>query len=357
MSKVATLITVVREMKLTLNFRKVKREISAVLNEEPLWKDLPRKSYRQRRKENIRWYLKHKEACIYYNSYGFDIVDFRDQEAYLPYRQFRIERYLEDYPKSIYQNKLCVLRDKVLFAAYFGDVLGEAYVVKTLGKLNEDGRVAVARSSKTVGLEEFLANRSQDVFVKKLYGECGDGCYLVRSGEDVQTILREAKGSAYILQNRVEQHEEINRVNPSCINTIRIITIVGKKSHEPHVFAHYMRVGCNAINDNRATGGVGVAITDDGYMQKYGVGHHKVEAIHSVTGHVYEGTKIPYWDEVKDLVVKAHRAIPEVVSIGWDVAITPNGPVLIEGNDNWEISRAQDSAGGLKKRWYELHES
>jgi hypothetical protein len=34
--------------------------------------------------------------------------------------------------------------------------------------------------------------------------------------------------------------------------------------------------------------------------------------------------------------------------IGWDIAITPDGPVFIEGNDNPEISGLQTVNGGLK---------
>ena len=32
------------------------------------------------------------------------------------------------------------------------------------------------------------------------------------------------------------------------------------------------------------------------------------------------------------MVKKASKIIPEVKYIGWDVAITPDGPVIIEGN-------------------------
>ena len=36
------------------------------------------------------------------------------------------------------------------------------------------------------------------------------------------------------------------------------------------------------------------------------------------------------------------------------IVITPNGPVILEGNDDWEIGGPQDTSGGLKKRWIEL---
>ena len=273
----------------------------------------------------------------------------------MTYRQFRIERNLEDYPSSLYNNNLCILRDKILFSAYFGEVLGKQYVIETKGKIEANGDFYNFETKTKEDFYKFLSKRTKDTFIKKLNGECGDGVYLIKSGKSIPDLLEQIKGSEYIVQDRVEQHEDVNAINPSCINTIRIITIIGRKSKMPNVFSQYMRVGCNSINDNRATGGVGVGITDDGYMKKYGVGHHKVETSHSITKKIYENTEIPFWNEVKDLVTKAHKFISEIPTIGWDVAITPNGPILLEGNDNWEISGAQDSNGGLKDKWYELH--
>ena len=47
------------------------------------------------------------------------------------------------------------------------------------------------------------------------------------------------------------------------------------------------------------------------------------------------------------MVVELHKVMFRSHSIGWDVAITENGPVIIEGNDRWEISLIQAVHGGL----------
>ena len=41
---------------------------------------------------------------------------------------------------------------------------------------------------------------------------------------------------------------------------------------------------------------------------------------------------MPCWPELAALALKAHRLVPERVIIGWDMAITPEGPSLLEGN-------------------------
>jgi hypothetical protein len=53
---------------------------------------------------------------------------------------------------------------------------------------------------------------------------------------------------------------------------------------------------------------------------------------HPVTGAAVTGRIVPCWPELAALAVKAHRLVPERVMIGWDMAITPDGPALLEGN-------------------------
>lgn len=53
---------------------------------------------------------------------------------------------------------------------------------------------------------------------------------------------------------------------------------------------------------------------------------------HPVTGAQVTGRIVPCWPELAALALKAHRLVPERVIIGWDMAITPDGPSLLEGN-------------------------
>lgn len=53
---------------------------------------------------------------------------------------------------------------------------------------------------------------------------------------------------------------------------------------------------------------------------------------HPVTGAQVTGRIVPFWRELAEAAVKAHAMVPERVMIGWDVAVTADGPVLLEGN-------------------------
>lgn len=342
------------------------------LREESFFPELERKSYGKRLFENIAWYFRHGEINPYYNSYGFDVVGLRDSQRYLPYRRFRIERNNANlFLHTPYgYNRVCILRDKVLFSAYIAKTLGAQYVPGDVGRLTPEGMVmtwSAENITSTETLESFLKKFSGDLFIKKLTGECGEGCYLLESLSPGQTTLqvngsslsmeefsRQTAGSEYIIQQRIPQHERLSSLNPSCVNTIRIITIVGKHSHTPRIFAHFLRLGVNTIMDNRATGGIAVLIDESGVLRGKGFGHHFVCDRHPTTGALLDGYALPFWPEVQELVIKAHNALKDIPSIGWDVAITPDGPILLEGNDNWELCGVQDTAGGIKSRWYEL---
>ena len=52
----------------------------------------------------------------------------------------------------------------------------------------------------------------------------------------------------------------------------------------------------------------------------------------SVTHVKVDGFKIPYWNEIKKMCLEASKVNDNVNVVGWDVGITDDGPVIIEGN-------------------------
>ena len=45
-------------------------------------------------------------------------------------------------------------------------------------------------------------------------------------------------------------------------------------------------------------------------------------------------TNIPEWEKVKEIALEAHRLLAGIPVIGWDIAVTDTGPVILEGNHN-----------------------
>jgi Sugar-transfer associated ATP-grasp len=58
---------------------------------------------------------------------------------------------------------------------------------------------------------------------------------------------------------------------------------------------------------------------------------------HPVTGQAVEGRFLVAWPEIQALAVAAHQAFAHRTLIGWDIAWTPDGPVLLEGNNSLDV--------------------
>ena len=104
---------------------------------------------------------------------------------------------------------------------------------------------------------------------------------------------------------------------------------------DPQLFFCSVRVGNGSkVVDNFHSGGMSAVVDcETGLvtaeaMDKEGIRYE----CHPRTGTRFEGFQIPCWEQVKEMVKDACRQPPEMPVIGWDVAITEEGPLLIEGN-------------------------
>lgn len=57
------------------------------------------------------------------------------------------------------------------------------------------------------------------------------------------------------------------------------------------------------------------------------------------------GQRLPDWNDALQLCLRAHTLLSELTAIGWDVAVTPAGAVLIEGNFGWRVGVLQMLSG------------
>ena len=126
------------------------------------------------------------------------------------------------------------------------------------------------------------------------------------------------------------------------------------------MFAAFLRVGNDneTFVDNRAKGSLAVGVDlNTGCLMKCGFPHEKFgtkETVHRLSGIRFEGYQLPFWKETVSLLTDAHRQFPDIATIGWDVTMTDERPLIVEANDCWEISGPQDTYGGLKERWNRL---
>lgn len=183
-------------------------------------------------------------------------------------------------------------------------------------------------------LDAFLQRNS--VFMQKpLDGIGGHGVKKIHS----ENIDNTKEYFDYLVQNRlfieqyVIQHDKMSELCSRSVNTVRIMT--SSTSGTPEIIFAGLRVGNGSCDiDNFHGGGMGVMINlETGELIGEAIDKELNHfAQHPVSGVKFDGYQLPYWNEVKNMCLEAALIEPRIMVIGWDVAITTDGPVFIEAN-------------------------
>ena len=171
-----------------------------------------------------------------------------------------------------------------------------------------------------------------------------EGNYLVNGS--VCSALPEVS-SELVVEQIVQNHADLACLHLPSLNTLRINTI-RKHDGTIDILWSCLRMGTKGRPvDNLFGGGVMIKVnTKTGQLDKMDTYKN---TSHPDTLIIYESVTIPYWEEVLNLARAAHMAAGDFLSIGWDIAVTPNGPVLIEANIFFGIGPQQTFVGGIRK--------
>lgn len=324
--------------------------------------------------ESLVWCFKYKEICRYYFLYGLDLKE-RNPKDYVAYTEFRVLRNIINFRhrenlQTLYTfNYLVLARDKFVFYQYCKS-LGMPYP-QTIGLVSKGDVSWYDGERMEFSPLESIKEKTFDAFCKEVNGESGKGafCLKVMDGklfdrEDEISLeeIRKRFGSAtFIIQEKLKNHPDIDAVYNKSLNTIKLITFLNDDG-TVDFFDSVMRFGAGGnFVDNASRGGVFVGIEEDGTLQE--VGYHEpgikrnlvVPGVHPDTGVRFGGMKIPYWEELLETAKRFHKFFYGIPSIGWDVAITPNGFVFTETGEDWEIPVYQVTHGGLHNKYYQTH--
>ena len=227
---------------------------------------------------------------------------------------------------------------------------------------NKSIEINSARDFKMLLEEVFKQYPSYDsLMIKKTYWSYGGAkifkIYADEIAKETNTInelYSEVIKSGFLFQETIKQHPDLNVLNPSCLNTIRFDTFIDPDG-KIEIMSGYMRMSINNLCvDNSSSGGcyVGLDINTgklkrEAYLDFRHSGV-KVLFAHPVTNVVFENFAIPFFPEAKELVIRTASYMPGLRIVGWDVGIGETGPVLIEGNSDYEITGNDIADGGYR---------
>lgn len=267
--------------------------------------------------------------------YGFENSRKSKRDLYLSQRmkdQIMISCY-----GSNWREKLNVLKDKYVFYSYMRDFFNRdvIYIKEQADRLS------------------FLAfcRRNRQIFAKLNRGNCGNGArsYTIVDDKQANTIFDELIGSGeWIVEELIKQAPEIAVFNPSSINTVRFPSF--KKNGVVTSVYPCMRFGrAGSIVDNAGQGGVFVSIEcesgvimSDAYDEK-----GKFFSVHPDSNVPFRGFRVPQWESLKELVTKAHLALPDdQVYVAFDFALSESGWCIVEGNwGDWILQQVSLQRG------------
>lgn len=222
--------------------------------------------------------------------------------------------------------------------------------------------LAVVRHDGVDGLRS-LDQLALDLFVKPVDGKggrgaqrwdyLGDGRY--RSSEGKQTdaigmliaVAAASWSGRQLIQPRICNHSDLAPLNNGALATVRALTCLNE-SGNPELLGAVMRmaIGDNHVVDNLHAGGIAAAVDLEtgrlGLASNLGMDCTMAWLDrHPDSGARIEGFRLPYWDEFHAFSERAHRAFSDRILVGWDIAITPEGLMLVEGNGGPDLDIMQ----------------
>lgn len=173
------------------------------------------------------------------------------------------------------------------------------------------------------------------VFCKPNRGTEGNSCEILEFKNLDENKIDYLINNGFLLEEIIEQNEEIAKLHPSSINTVRIFSIIDKEGNV-HLMHPTLRAGIgDNVVDNVFQGGIIYSINiEKGIVDSDGIKLSEPTKFEYHPGSNIKmiGFQIPYYKEICDMITNAALVTKSLRFIGWDVAISKNGPILLEGN-------------------------
>lgn len=300
----------------------------------------------------LRLIWKHRAWIDAYNNPEFFIEDYFVERLYLKNRD------VNDYPMlyegiramayaSIPSNKkLHEINDKETCWEY---MTKKGFPMPArLGRLypSDNSLIWKTPNNEAKTLQDLL-NLHPHVFIKPADGMQGQNCYRLSAGHRTgyfqlngntvteRELLLQVSGEL-LVEEVIINHEDIAKLHPQSLNTVRIITL-RPSGENCKIFKAFLRIGTGEMTvDNYNKGAIGVMINEDnGKLHGDGITQdftHPPYPEHPDSLICFNDLQLPYWEETKELVLNMHKKCGRICGIGWDIAITPSGPVLVEAN-------------------------
>lgn len=312
----------------------------------------------------IYWMIKERSFNSMYFAFGLNLKnttasDFIGPKEFLRYKS-GVEKHLKKLSGCEELNYDVVTKDKFYSAAIFN-----------ANHLNTAKSLALIHNLKMISLEtgnpeplDSIFKFDLPIFIKNTVLEYNEGILkceqiggnLIVNGRNItrSEFFGMLSNRQWIVQKIYRSHPQIAKINDSALNSTRIVTMLNA-IREPEYLAGFQAFAVDSeLSDSWGKGAIYVGI-DPGQnrLKKWGyyhpsIGSGTITDIHPGTGVVFQDYKIDELGNAVRLCIKAHQLLYNHFIIGWDIAITADGPMILEANEKPGMNAVQCTDGGLR---------
>ena len=229
------------------------------------------------------------------------------------------------YKKLNKENYRNIFHEKILFLEVFSQFINRAWIKTENLSDNE--------------IKDFL-KLHKNIVTKASYGDSGKEVKVLNLSDkdDLYKTVDYIKTQKFnLIEEQIFNCDEIKRLNPSSLNTLRIVTV--RKTNDVSILFAGIRIGGKGAKiDNISQGGRVARINiDTGKINSLFYAKASSHGLYIAEGDEINvvGYQIPFWNEVIEIVKKAAMVVPQIRIVAWDVAITQGGIELVEGNESF----------------------
>ena len=203
-------------------------------------------------------------------------------------------------------------------------------------------RILKEKSVESCVIKTTESSHGDNVWVIKQISYEENDAWLLRYDNKRIKLSEVLNNDPLIFESLVRQTQQLSDFNESSVNTIRFMTALYPNGNAK-IIGTFMKIGRSGkcVDNAGAGGNVDVCIDTDTGEIKYAIqfdGWGKIKDIdkHPDNGTQLNGVVIDNWERIKSEVIRFQQAFPYSKVAGWDIAITEQGPLVIEVNDFWD---------------------
>lgn len=231
-------------------------------------------------------------------------------------------------------NQVAALQNKAMLDIYFNELPLPEVFVRCIANVFYDKTMKIFAIDEAM---EFLKTKDEFIIKPSVETGSGKGVKKVNLNNISEEYLRElflSYNGNFIAQEVLYQSDEIEKLNPTSLNTCRITTIFLNGKFD---YSSIFKVGKKGADKDNWSCSYLVGMNKDGNFHRFGYDNQLNKVYKSDNDILFEGLHFPNFKAMVEFTKKYHiNYFPNCGIVGWDILIDKNDNVrVIEVNLDW----------------------